>query len=110
MHFTAEIDLTEIERVRDAASASLRPTYTAFVAKASPSPCASSVRQPAPVQAALAAVPVLLPVIRGTDVAVAIERNIEGQAAVAYIEVLRDVHEQTLEELTERLRAFSAAT
>jgi hypothetical protein len=37
---------------------------------------------------------------RGTDIAVAIERNIEGQAAVAYIEVLRDVHLQSLEELS----------
>jgi hypothetical protein len=42
-------------------------------------------------------------------VAVAIERNIEGQAAVAYIEVLRDVHLQTLEELTEKLRVFSTS-
>jgi hypothetical protein len=33
-HFTAGIDLTEIERVRDACGASSRPTYTAFVAKA----------------------------------------------------------------------------
>ena len=39
----------------------------------------------------------------------AIERNIEGQAAVAYIEVLRDVHSQTLEELTQQLRAFSSS-
>jgi hypothetical protein len=34
VHFTAEIDLTEIERVRARAASALRPTYTAFIAKA----------------------------------------------------------------------------
>ena len=110
VHFTAEIDLTEIERVRDAAaSAALRPTYTAFVAKA----VAIALRE-FPYANRRLFRPLGLPFLsyfqsfRGTDVAVAIERNIEGQAAVAYIEVLRDVHRQTLEELTARLRAFSA--
>ena len=111
VHFTAEIDLTEIERVRDAAaSPQLRPTYTAFVAKA----VAIALRE-FPYANRRLFRPLWLPFLsyfqsfRGTDVAVAIERNIEGQAAVAYIEVLRDVHLQTLEELTEKLRAFSAS-
>lgn len=108
VHFTAEIDLTEIERVRGAAGAGLRPTYTAFVAKA----VAIALRE-FPYANRRLFRPLWLPFVscfqsfRGTDVAVAIERNIEGQAAVAYIEILRDVHRQTLEELTERLREFS---
>jgi len=109
VHFTAEIDLTEIERVRDAAaSVALRPTYTAFVAKA----VAIALRE-FPYANRRLFRPLGLPFLsyfqsfHGTDVAVAIERNIEGQAAVAYIEVLRDVHGQTLEQLTERLRHFS---
>ena len=111
VHFTAEIDLTEIERVRDAApSAALRPTYTAFVAKAA----AIALRE-FPYANRRLFRPLALPFLAyfqsfaGTDIAVAIERNIEGQAAVAYIEVLRDVHLQTLEQLGERLRSFSAS-
>ena len=102
VHFIAEIDLTEIERVRDAAgSAALRPTYTAFVAKA-----VALALLEFPYANRRLFRPLWLPFLsyfqsfRGTDIAVAIERNIEGQAAVAYIEVLRDVHRQTLEELT----------
>lgn len=108
VHFTAEIDLTEIERVRAAASTALRPTYTAFVAKA----VAIALRE-FPYANRRLFRPLALPFLSyfqsfsGTDVAVAIERNIEGQAAVAYIEVLRDVHLQSLEELTEKLRVFS---
>jgi hypothetical protein len=110
VHFTAEIDLTEIERMRDATgSAALRPTYTAFVAKA-----VALALLEFPYANRRLFRPLWLPFLsyfqsfRGTDIAVAIERNIEGQAAVAYIEVLRDVHRQTLEELTEKLRAFSS--
>ena len=110
VHFLAEIDLTEIERVREAAtSPARRPTYTAFVAKA----VAIALRE-FPYANRRLFRPLGLPFLSyfqsfgGTDVAVAIERNIEGQAAVAYIEVLRDVHLQTLEELTEKLRVFSA--
>ena len=109
VHFTAEIDLTEIERVREAAaSGAQRPTYTAFVAKA----VAIALRE-FPYANRRLFRPLGLPFLpyfqsfKSTDVAVAIERNIEGQAAVAYIEVLRDVHAQTLEELTEKLRVFS---
>ena len=111
VHFTAEIDLTEIERVREAAgSSALRPTYTAFIAKA-----VAIALGEFPYANRRLFRPLWLPFLsyyqafRGTDIAVAIERNVEGHAAVAYIEVLRDVHRQTLEELTERLRAFSHA-
>ena len=110
VHFIAEIDLTEIERVRDRGrSAALRPTYTAFVAKA-----VALALLEFPYANRRLFRPLWLPFLsyfqsfRGTDIAVAIERNIEGQAAVAYIEVLRDVHRQTLEELSEQLRAFSS--
>jgi pyruvate/2-oxoglutarate dehydrogenase complex dihydrolipoamide acyltransferase (E2) component len=110
VHFTAEIDLTEIERVRARAASALRPTYTAFIAKA--------------VALALAEFPyanrrlfrpLWLPFLsyfqsfRSADVAVAIERNVEGQAAVAYIEVLRDVQRQSLEQITHKLREFANA-
>jgi len=113
VHFTAEIDLTEIERVRAATvdgDGALRPTYTAFIAKA--------------VAIALAEFPyanrrlfrpLWLPFLSyfqsfgSADVAVAIERNVEGQAAVAYIEVLRDVQRQTLDEITHKLREFATA-
>jgi pyruvate/2-oxoglutarate dehydrogenase complex dihydrolipoamide acyltransferase (E2) component len=110
VHFTAEIDLTEIERVRDASSADLRPTYTAFIAKA-----VATALGEFPYANRRVFRPLWLPFLsyfqsfHGTDIAVAIERNVEGQAAVAYIEVLRDVHLQRLDALTLKLREFATA-
>jgi len=108
VHFISEIDLTEIERVRDASP--VRPTYTAFVAKA-----VAIALDEFPYANRRVFRPLWLPFLsyfqsfRGADVAVAVERDIEGQAAVAYIEILRDVRRQSLAELTEKLREFSKA-
>ena len=83
VHFIAEIDLTEIERVRAAAgNAALRPTYTAFVAKA-----VALALLEFPYANRRLFRPLWLPFLsyfqsfHGTDIAVAIERDIEGQAA-----------------------------
>ena len=104
-------DRPDRDRARAQATrrAALCPTYTAFVAKA-----VALALLEFPYANRRLFRPLWFPFLsyfqsfRGTDIAVAIERNIEGQAAVAYIEVLRDVHGQTLEELTEQLRAFSS--
>lgn len=110
VHFTAEIDLTEIERIRSTHNKEARPTYTAFIAKA--------------IAKALLEFPNtnrrLYPIFgfpfvsffqsfSGTDIAVAVERNIEGFNAVAYMEIIRDAHEKSLSEITDLLRTFSAA-
>jgi hypothetical protein len=110
VHFIAEIDLTAIERVRDASPGPMRPTYTAFIAKA-----VAIALDEFPYANRRVFRPLWLPFLsyfqsfRDADIAVAVERDIEGQAAVAYIEILRDVRRQSLAELTERLREFSNA-
>ena len=106
--FSAEIDLTEIDRIRRAAVPGQAPSYTAFVAKA--------------VARALAEFPYAnrriyrplgLPFLsyfqafRDTDVAVAVERDLPGEHATAYMEVLRNVDRLTLADITSALRTVS---
>lgn len=106
--FMTEVDLTEIERVRSAASG-IRPSYTAFVAKA--------------VALALLDFPYAnrrvcrspwrlwlghrLQRFHHCDVAVASERDIPGAESVAFFDVFRDVDRVSLGELTEALRALA---
>lgn len=107
--FNAEIDLTEIEKLR-AVDLNNRPTYTAFIAKA--------------IALALLDFPYAnrrlfytwgLPffsffqTFRQTDIAIAIERNVENFNSVAYIEIIRDVHKMSLLEISSLLRQFSTS-
>jgi pyruvate/2-oxoglutarate dehydrogenase complex dihydrolipoamide acyltransferase (E2) component len=99
----AEVDLTEVERIR--AAAARKPSYTSFVAKA--------------VALALRDFPYanrrvcrrLWPPLLGTrlqkfhrcDVAVAVERDFPGAESTAFIDVLRDADRASLAEITEAL-------
>jgi hypothetical protein len=99
--FISEVDLTEVERIREAAR-DRRPSYTAFVVKA--------------VALALKEFPYAnrrvcrrswLPFsgarqqqFNRQDVAVACERDIEGAEGVAFVDVVRDADEKPLDEIT----------
>jgi pyruvate/2-oxoglutarate dehydrogenase complex dihydrolipoamide acyltransferase (E2) component len=107
--FVAEVDLTEVERVRERASAGSRPSYTAFVVKA--------------VALALRDFPYanrrvcrqLWPPLLGArlqkfhrrDVAVAVERDFPGAESTAFIDIVRDADAASLAEITESLRALA---
>jgi pyruvate/2-oxoglutarate dehydrogenase complex dihydrolipoamide acyltransferase (E2) component len=107
--FTAEVDLTEIERVRTLACGSRKPSYTSFVVKA--------------VALALKDFPYanrrvcrrVWPPLVGPrlqrflhqDVAVAIERDIPGAESTAFIDIIRDADRGELCEISERLHELA---
>ncbi|HEX8204361.1 MAG TPA: 2-oxo acid dehydrogenase subunit E2 [Isosphaeraceae bacterium] len=104
--FAVEVDLTEVERVRARAPGPRKPSYTAFVVKA--------------VALALKEFPyanrrVCRRVLAGhrlqrfhhRDVAVAIERDISGSEATAFLDIIRDADEMPLSQVTERLRELA---
>lgn len=105
VHFSAEINLTRIEEIRKRYPQGLRPTYTAFVAKA--------------IALALVEYPYAnrriftflgFPFFQSfekVDIAIAIERNIPPFHAVAYMEVLRDVNALSLDQATKKLNEYS---
>lgn len=105
--FMGEVDLTEIEAWRKKLG-DKRPTYTAFVAKA--------------VAMAMQEMPYAnrrvwkrwpwgtrMVQFHGSDVAVAAERHIPDAEGVAFIDILRDAHEASLQEMTSWLKALSQA-
>ncbi|MCM2281682.1 MAG: 2-oxo acid dehydrogenase subunit E2, partial [Bdellovibrionaceae bacterium] len=111
VHFLAEIDLTEIDRVRKTYPPAVRPSYTTFIAKA--------------VAQALKEYPYAnrrlfrffgLPFFSffqnftDTDVAIAIETAVEGQNATAYMDIIRDVQNKSLDETAGILRRFATDT
>jgi len=108
--FSSEIDLTEIDRIRQTAASGQMPSYTAFVAKAVARALAEF-----PYANRRLYRPLALPFLtyvqafQSTDVAVAIERDIAEEPATAYIEVLRGVDELTLTGVTAALRTFSSS-
>jgi pyruvate/2-oxoglutarate dehydrogenase complex dihydrolipoamide acyltransferase (E2) component len=108
--FMSEVDLTEIERVRSG-SAGIRPSYTAFVAKA----VALALREFPYANRRVWRPPSLLwlrprlVTFQRCDVAIASERDIPGAESVAFFDVFRDVDSRSLGELTEALRALSTS-
>lgn len=106
--FSAEIDLTEIEKIRSSSPEADRPSYTAFVTKA-----ASKALLEFPYANRrlfhLPGLPFLsfFQSFTDVDVAVAVERDVEGSHAVAYMEIIRDPHAKSLSEITRLLRGFS---
>lgn len=105
--FMGEVDLTEIERLRSKMG-DQRPSYNAFVAKA--------------VAIALQELPYAnrrvwkrwpwgtrLQQFHGSDIAMAVERNIEDAEGVAFVDILRNTHEKSLVEITDWLRELSKA-
>ena len=108
--FSSEIDLTEIDRLREAHGPGPSPTYTAFVAKAIARALAEFPYANRRIYRPLG-LPFLsyVQAFRNADVAVAIERDLPDDPATAYIEVLRDVDALGLEDITLVLRTFAAA-
>jgi pyruvate/2-oxoglutarate dehydrogenase complex dihydrolipoamide acyltransferase (E2) component len=107
--FAAEVDLTEVERLRGAAEGR-KPSYTAFVVKA----LALALRDFPYANRRVWRRPWLLPGARlqkfhRVDVAVAVERDFPGSEATAFIDVVRDADRARLADMTEALRALATA-
>jgi pyruvate/2-oxoglutarate dehydrogenase complex dihydrolipoamide acyltransferase (E2) component len=97
-----EVDLTEIERIRHLAGPH-RPSYTAFVVKA----LAMALRDFPYANRRLSARFLrghALQTFRHVDVGVAVERDVPGCEAVAFIDVARDADQMPLDALTDWLR------
>lgn len=108
--FFSEVDLTQVERVRHAAGKP-HPTYTAFVAKA----VALALKEFPYANRRICRrvwLPMLAPRLqqfRGCDIAVACERAIPGAEGVAFVDVIRNVDQLSLEEITRWLHKLSIA-
>ncbi len=108
--FMAEIDLSEIEAIRSQCSKDTRPSYTAFVAKA----VGLSLKE-FPYANRRLYRPFGLPFLwryqnfTASDIAIAIEVDLDDIHSVAYMEVLTDTDRRPLTELTEQLRQFSSS-
>jgi len=103
--FLKEVDLTEIEKIRQGASP--RPTYTAFVAKA----VALALREHPYANRRVAFrffSSARLQRFHHCDVAVACERDLPGDPALAFIDVLRDADRLPLEQISGQLRSLAA--
>lgn len=110
----AEVDLTNVERVRASAAAAGRPkpSYTAFVVKA----VALALREHPCANRRLVKrwwLPFGRPCyqqFRTSDVALGIERKVPDAECVAYTEIVRSADELSLDQITERLRAMANST
>jgi pyruvate/2-oxoglutarate dehydrogenase complex dihydrolipoamide acyltransferase (E2) component len=107
--FLGEVDLTEVERVRSAAPAGRRPSYTAFVARA----VALALRDYPYANRRVcgrAWLPLARPRLQAftrLDVAVAVEREVPGSEATAFLDVLRDADRRSLADLTAHLQTLA---
>jgi hypothetical protein len=107
--FLAEVDLTEVERLRDRASTGRKPSYTALVAKA----VALAMKEFPYANRRVcrrAWLPFASPRLQAflrQDVAVAVERDLPGSESTAFIDILRDADRMDLIEMTEVLRAMA---
>jgi pyruvate/2-oxoglutarate dehydrogenase complex dihydrolipoamide acyltransferase (E2) component len=103
--FMSEVDLTEVERVRDRAPGRRKPSYTAFVVKA----VALALRDFPYANRRVCRRPWLpfsgprLQKFHHRDVAVACERDIPGAESIAFLDILRDADHRSLAEITEAL-------
>lgn len=110
----AEVDLTNVERVRARAAAAGRPkpSYTAFVVKA----VALALREHPCANRRLVKrwwLPFARPCyqhFQTCDVALGIERKVPNAECVAYTEIVRSADELSLDQITERLRAMANST
>jgi pyruvate/2-oxoglutarate dehydrogenase complex dihydrolipoamide acyltransferase (E2) component len=111
--FTSLVDLTQVEAVRDAARAAgqRKPSYTAFVAKA----VALGLKEfPYANRRVFRRLwlPFLGPRLQkfhACDVAVAVERDMPGQENVAFVDVLREADQRSLEEITDWLHTLATS-
>lgn len=110
----AEVDLTNVERLRARAAAAGRPkpSYTAFVVKA----VALALREHPCANRRLVKrwwLPFARPCYQqfhACDVALGIERNVPDAECVAYTEIVREADTLSVDEITERLRAMATST
>ena len=109
--FLSEVDLTEAERLRGRAAGARKPSYTALVVKA----VALALRE-CPYANRRVCRPSWLPFagrrlqqFRRCDVAVAIERDIPGAEAAAFMDIVRDADRAPLAAITEVLGALAVA-
>lgn len=112
-NFFAEVNLTQIERMRDAsrASGARRPPYTAFVVKAVAKALAEHPYANARIFPRIPFLPLgrILVRFRRRDVAVAAERSGEGMEAVAFCDILRSADERPLDEVSGWLKELAEA-
>ena len=109
----SQVDLSEVERVRaDAArNGRVKPSYNAFVIKAIaqtlkefPYANARVFRQPwRPLRGPQ------LQIFHCSDIAVAVERNVPGRESLAFVDVLPDADEKSLEEISAWLTRLGGA-
>jgi pyruvate/2-oxoglutarate dehydrogenase complex dihydrolipoamide acyltransferase (E2) component len=107
--FISEVDLTEIERLREAASDAQKPSYTAFVVKA----VALALRdfpyanRRVCRRAWLPFAGPRLQQFHRCDVAVASERDVPGTESAAFFDILRDADRLSMAEITSALQALA---
>jgi len=107
--FLCDVDLTEVEALRAVSGPERKRSYTAFVVKA----IALALKEFPYANRRVCRLPWIpfsvarLQSFLRCDVAVAVERNVEGAESVAFIDVLRDADLLSLDEITERLHALA---
>lgn len=106
--FVAEVDLTKIEKLRSEATL-FKPSYTAFVVKA----LALALRQHPYANQRISRriwLPFAQPKLQSfqnCDIAVAVERNLPGADSVAFVDIMRDVDEKNLKDISQWLAQLS---
>jgi len=109
--FLSEVDLTEVEAIRKRAARTMRPTYTAFVAKA----VALALREYPYANRRLYRRSWLpwgrhrIQEFGDCDLAVACERNLPGVHVATFIDIMRSADRLTLTEITEWLRNLASS-
>lgn len=109
--FINEIDLTEIDKIRNDWKQGKRPTYTAFIAKAIalalveyPYANRRVYRRPW-----IPFSPVKLQVFNGVNIAIACEKNEPGIEVATFMDILRNVESLTLSQITFWLEELAAS-
>ena len=107
--FISEVDLTEIEQIRDRTTGERKPSYTAFVVKAvalalRDYPYANRRAWRSPW---LPLMGTRLQRFRHYDVAVAVERDFSDNASAMFMDIVREADRTNLVEITDRLHALA---
>jgi UDP:flavonoid glycosyltransferase YjiC (YdhE family)/pyruvate/2-oxoglutarate dehydrogenase complex dihydrolipoamide acyltransferase (E2) component len=109
--FVNEVDMAGVKALRAAYSAESRPPYTAFVVKA----LARSLEEHPYANRRIYTTPMRL--LLGTryqqfdtvDVGVAVERDLPGDAPLAFVDIIRDCNRRSIEEITAFLMNLRSA-
>jgi pyruvate/2-oxoglutarate dehydrogenase complex dihydrolipoamide acyltransferase (E2) component len=109
--FSSEVDLSDIENIRAQYDKDLRPSYTAFVAKA-----LAVALQEFPYanrrilrHGWIPFLPSKMQQFKTCDIAVACERSMEGIEVATFIDILRNAEQMSLLQITEWLRNLSCS-